>query len=112
MRAIPIELMKETYEYNSETGELIHKLPTHGRRKQGCTAGWLTPKGYREVRLKGCNYRAHRVAWAIYYGEDPGDLEVDHINHDRDDNRISNLRLVTRSENRENQRSMGVLLPA
>lgn len=47
--------------------------------------------------------RAHRVAWAIFYGEWPQG-EIDHVNCDGYDNRISNLRIATSSENKQNQR--------
>lgn len=49
----------------------------------------------------GVYYRAHRVAWAITHGEWPTS-DIDHINGVRDDNRICNLRAVTRSQNRRN----------
>lgn len=60
-------------------------------------------EGYLRGRLMGRDYFAHRVAWAFFYGVWPED-EIDHINHIRDDNRIANLRDVSRSENCMNQR--------
>ena len=59
--------------------------------------------GYRTGSIFNKSYRAHRVAWAIYYGEWPS-KEVDHINNVRDDNRIINLRLACRAENNRNTR--------
>ena len=53
--------------------------------------------GYRYIQLEGRCIRAHRLAWYMYYGEWPADGEdIDHINHIRDDNRITNLRKATR----------------
>lgn len=58
--------------------------------------------GYPIGRIMGFNFKAHRVAWAIAYGEWPAG-EIDHINHDRSDFRLANLRTVTVTENRRNQ---------
>lgn len=71
-----------------------------------CGKAALTAKtsGYKNGSILGkCGYRAHRVAWAIYFGEWPS-FHVDHINGDRSDNRIANLREVTVSQNQMNRR--------
>lgn len=57
--------------------------------------------GYKESHVRGKCLRAHRVAWAIYYGEWPKG-EIDHINGVRDDNRIANLRDSEHCENMRN----------
>lgn len=53
--------------------------------------------GYRVGLLDGVAYVAARIIWKIVYGYDP--IEIDHINRDKADNRICNLREVSRSEN-------------
>lgn len=64
---------------------------------------YLRSNGYLVGNLGGRIYRAHRVAWAITYNRWPiGD--IDHINRNRQDNRIANLREATRSENLRNKR--------
>ncbi len=60
-------------------------------------------KGYLTGKLFGRTYKAHRVAWAIAKGAWP-DGEIDHINGVRDDNRLVNLRGVSRQENNRNAR--------
>lgn len=67
----------------------------------GKPAGTVVANGYRYIRIKGRHYLAHRLAWLIVHGEWPAD-EIDHVNHDRDDNRLANLRAVDRPENRKN----------
>ena len=62
----------------------------------------LSPDGYLVGRLYDRPMRAHRVAWAIYYGSWPED-QIDHINGIRVDNRISNLRSATRAQNQYNK---------
>lgn len=58
--------------------------------------------GYFHGRVNQKTYLAHRVIWALYYNEWPYG-EIDHINGDRSDNRIENLRIATPSENRCNR---------
>lgn len=59
--------------------------------------------GYLRINLCGRMYLAHRVVWLYVHGEWPNG-EIDHINGDRSDNRISNLRLVTKTQNARNAR--------
>lgn len=60
-------------------------------------------KGYHQIRIDGFIYQAHRVIWALQFGEWPTG-ELDHINGDVTDNRIENLRDVTKSINMRNQK--------
>jgi len=61
----------------------------------------LNNEGYHRGAIFDAMMRAHRVAWAIYYVEWP-EHQIDHINGDRADNRIENLRTVTHAENGRN----------
>jgi hypothetical protein len=71
------------------------------KRRDGSVAGDVKPTGYRYIGVCGQRYRAHRLAWFYMYGEWPKG-EIDHINRNRDDNRIDNLRDVSRSLNCKN----------
>jgi hypothetical protein len=64
-------------------------------------AGSKDRKGYVIIRVDNNVYKAHRLAWLYVYGEWP-DGEIDHINRNKSDNRIENLRVVTRSQNQMN----------
>lgn len=62
------------------------------------------PRGYRMMRIGRRKYLVHRVAWLLCYGEwPPSNMQIDHINGDRSDNRIENLRLCTQSQNNVNR---------
>lgn len=65
--------------------------------------GKFDTHGYRVVRVGGNEHRAHRLAWYMSHGEWPP-ADIDHINGDRADNRLSNLRLATRQQNLRNAR--------
>lgn len=67
-------------------------------RRVGKPAESLSESGYKVVRFNGALYRAHRLIWKLVTGVDPIE-QVDHINLDRGDNRWSNLREATRSQN-------------
>lgn len=59
--------------------------------------------GYVRVNMPGKKYWVHRIIWEMHNGAIPEGMQIDHINHVRNDNRIENLRLVTIQENRKNQ---------
>lgn len=69
----------------------------------GDIAGNVNSSGYVVVNLFGHQLRVHRIIWEMHFGEIPEGMEVDHINHDTTDNRIENLRIVSRSGNMRNK---------
>ena len=71
------------------------------QRNAGKPAGWPLLNGYWCIDLRGERYPAHRLAWFLHYGYWP-ENDVDHINNQRQDNRIANLREATRSQNLQN----------
>ena len=93
----------EYLQYDQETG-IITWIKNPGKKIQvGQITGNLNLNGYLQIQFQGKNYKAHRVAWFLYHGKWPTN-HIDHINGIRTDNRISNLRDVTRSENQLNQK--------
>lgn len=62
----------------------------------------MTQHGYIRIELDNRKYMAHRLAWLYMFGKDP-DAEIDHINGNRSDNRLANLREAIRSENMQNK---------
>lgn len=95
-----MEVAREYLSYDSETGE-ISWLKQGSGVMRGMIAGTVTNRGYRRIKLEGRQFLAHRLAWALYFNEQPSSF-IDHINGLRDDNRIINLRVVTRSQNNTN----------
>ena len=67
----------------------------------GDRAGAKGDKGYIRIQIQGRVYMAHRLAWLCVHGRWPAQ-EIDHINGERDDNRIANLREATREINGQN----------
>ncbi len=111
---IPIETLRQLLDYNPDTGELVWKPRpienwqdlakgrTWNTRYSGKPALNAPLQGrYFHGRIFDTGYRAHRVCWALHYGEWPND--IDHIDHNGFNNRITNLRSVTTAENLQNQ---------
>ena len=63
--------------------------------------GSMDKDGYLIIKIKGKQYKAHRLVYAYFHGRFP-ELEIDHINRQRTDNRIENLREVDRQTNVDN----------
>jgi hypothetical protein len=93
------------FSYNPETGKIIWiKQPNSNRTKIMSEAGGINPAGYRRIMFNKKMIYAHRLAWFLYYKKQPVN-QIDHINGNKDDNRINNLREVTNSENQKNRKS-------
>ena len=87
--------------YDKETGEFVWLKANSSRIKVGAKAGSLAVSGYFEICYKKQRVLAHRLAWFFVYGSLP-DGVIDHINGQRTDNRIVNLRCVNQIENTHN----------
>lgn len=95
---ITAERLREVLTYNQETGEFAWKIKRGGAKNP---AGCINENGYLLIGIDGRLYRAHRIAWLYVYGAFPGG-DIDHINGVKTDNRICNLRDVSRSVNMQN----------
>jgi hypothetical protein len=97
-----LEHVREVLAYCPDTGALAWRVDRSIRVLAGMLAGTRNCDGYTQVQIGSRRFYAHRLAWYLHHGQDPGDLQVDHINRDRSDNRICNLRLVTDRGNKLN----------
>lgn len=105
LRTIDVDLLRQLLVYDPDTGDLTWNARDDiknnwNARFAGRKAFTSSSRGYRCGGIFGRIFSAHRVAWAITYGY--WAQEIDHINGDRSDNRLSNLRSVNRQENRRN----------
>lgn len=93
--------LKSYLHYNLETGIFTWKVKASTRTVINGVAGTYDKNGYRAVCIKSKKHFMHRLAWLYVYGEFPKN-DIDHINMVKDDNRIANLRDVSRAENKRN----------
>ena len=96
--------LKKILKYDPETGEFTWLIAVSRNIKVGGAAGTKDINGYRLITLKSIQYKAHRLAFLYMTGKFPAEF-TDHINGVRDDNRWSNIRAVSRSENQKNQKA-------
>jgi hypothetical protein len=85
--------------YDAETGYFIRKHSKQCPWLSGKRTGSVATKGYRLLYINNKYYMEHRIAWVVVYGAIPFGMTIDHINGDKGDNRIANLRLATDCEN-------------
>jgi hypothetical protein len=109
----PQKFLNEALYYNAGTGDLIwkHRPESHfdlpefqksfNTKKEGKIAGTVTKCGYMMVNIGGTLFLAHRLIWKMVTGRDP-EHEIDHIDHNRLNNRWANLREATTAQNAQN----------
>ena len=95
--------LKELLHYDPHTGVFTALTKRANRVNIGDRAGHVDSKGYAVIKIAQKAYKAHRLAWLYMTGAHPQD-QIDHINRQRSDNRFSNLREATNSENQRNQK--------
>ncbi|MFM8899174.1 MAG: HNH endonuclease signature motif containing protein [Burkholderiales bacterium] len=94
--------LKQWLSYEPETGVFRWLKPPKPGIKVGAVAGSITRNGYRRIQICGRSYRANRLAWMFSHGVEPVWL-VDHIDGNRANDRIANLRDVSAATNSQNR---------
>ncbi len=94
--------IKESLSYDCETG-IFTWIKSYRNQRLGKPVGCLDKDGYLSIKYGKKLYRAHRLAWWYVYGKFP-DCQIDHIDGNKLNNAIKNLRDVTYAQNSQNQR--------
>jgi hypothetical protein len=100
---ITVDEVREAFDYNEETGELIWKIKPCKKVGIGVVAGSYDKNGYRRLGYKSKNYFIHRLVWAYVHGKFPPN-DIDHIDGNPANNKIGNLRAVSHEENLKNSK--------
>lgn len=98
-----LEKLKELYEYKD--GALYYKQ-ARANKKPGDRAGTVSG-GYRKICFERLVYPEHRLIWFMVTGIDPGTSDIDHIDRDKLNNRLENLRCVSHGVNQLNRDCKG-----
>ena len=95
------EILKTRYLYSEKEKGLVWDTPDNFRQKNGKTLGTNRPDGYLSANIDKKMYLIHRLVWLYHYGEFPNGF-IDHIDGDKTNNTIDNLRDVTPEESNRN----------
>lgn len=100
----PLSQLEDLFSYCEDTGTLTRKKSTSSRSRAGQKVGSINSDGYLRVRVNAQEYMVHRLVWKLVTKEDiPEGCMVDHIDRDRCNNRIGNLRLANHEINQNNR---------
>jgi len=94
------DLVRELFYYNPNTGT-FEWAKDYKRQKRGSTAGTADNRGYISINVGGKKYWAHRLIWLYWYGYLP-EKTIDHIDRNKSNNKLLNLREASRSCNARN----------
>lgn len=103
---LTVETVLKHLDYSPATGEFRWRsAPKQRPDLAGKVAGCVTTNGYVAIRVAGQTAQAHRLAWLVVYGTWPAD-DIDHVDGNRANNSIANLRPASRAENMQNVRKL------
>ena len=100
---VTAQRLREFLHYDADTGVFTWIVDRSPKTRRGDVAGSIYSNGYRMIGIDWKYTSAHRLAWLYVHGKMP-ETWIDHINGDKTDNRIANLRDVPPSMNSQNQR--------
>lgn len=106
---VSVQRLHELFIYDPLSGNFTWKIDQPPKRSKRTNAKGMRAfiykemKGYLSGSVDGIRIKAHRAAWAMTFGVWPNG-QIDHINQNKGDNRISNLRVVSNKQNCRNQR--------
>lgn len=115
---LTVDRLRELFHYDPDTGIFTRIKTSRNQAKPGVVAGYVQNnerrRGYVVIGIDNKTYSCHRLAWLYVNGVWP-EKNIDHINGDKSDNRITNLRDVSQSVNVKNARkprNEGILIGA
>ena len=94
----PHDELSRHLKYDPITGVGTWLVSPSKKTKAGAFAGSLNSDGYVDIFFKNKLYKAHRLFWFLQTGHDPGILTIDHIDENKSNNKICNLRLATQAQ--------------
>lgn len=102
-------ILNEYFRYDKVSGKLFWRVgtefrPGYTRRNEKEAGSRMYPdeNSYMALRLKQKAFMVHRIIWCLVTGKDPEELEIDHIDGIKDNNKWDNLRLATHDNNNQN----------